>query len=49
MKTTMSSKRVVDLCIYVDENAYSPTADKEKIFDALYHIVLRISHKHKLL
>lgn len=49
MKTTMSSKRVVDLCIYVDENAYSPNADKEKIFDALYHIVLRICHKHKLL
>ena len=49
MKTSQSQKRVVDLCIYVDQNAYSPNVDKERIFDALYNIVLRICHKHKLL
>ena len=49
MKTRDSQKRVVDLCIYVDENAYKEDVDKEKLFDALYNIVIRISHKHRVL
>ena len=45
MMNSQNGKRIVDLCIYVDENAYKQDHDKEKIFDALYRIVYSLSMK----
>ena len=48
MRNSQNGKRIVDLCIYVDENAYKENHDKEKIFDALYKIVYALSMKQKI-
>ena len=40
---------MVDLCIWVDENAYKKDVDKDELFDSLYWIVNSISIKHKML
>ena len=41
-------QRVVDLCMWVDENAYKEDVDKEQLFDSLYNIVIKIAVNHKL-
>lgn len=46
---SQKNERVVDLCIWVDANAYDPNVDKEKLFDSLYQIVCSIAIKNKLL
>lgn len=46
---SQKNERVVDLCIWVDANAYDPNVDKEKLFDSLYQIVCSIAIKHKML
>ena len=48
MINSQRGKRIVDLCIYVDENIYKDDHDKEKIFDALYRIVYALSMKQKI-
>ena len=48
MINSQRGKRVVDLCIYVDQNAYNENVDKEKLFDALYNIVYALAMKQKL-
>lgn len=48
MRNSQNGKRIVDLCIYVDENAYKENHDKEKVFDALYRIVYSLSMKSKI-
>lgn len=45
MINSQNGKRIVDLCIYIDENVYKENHDKEKIFDALYRIVYALSVK----
>lgn len=49
MMISQKNERIVDLCIWVDENAYSQGVDKEKLFDSLYRIVSVLAIKHKLL
>lgn len=49
MINSQRGRRTVDLCIYVDNNAYSPDVDKEQLFDALYNIAYSVSFKHKML
>ena len=41
-------KRIVDLCIYVDENIYKENHDQEKIFNYIYTIVNTLAVKQKL-
>ena len=48
MINSQRGKRIVDLCIYVDENVYKENHDREKIFDALYRIVHSLAVKGKL-
>lgn len=48
MINSQRGKRIVDLCIYVDQNAYSENVDKEKLFDALYNIVYALAVKQRL-
>ena len=45
MMNLKNKPRIVDLCIYVDENAYNEARDDEKIFNALYNIVYALSMK----
>lgn len=49
MINSQRGRRTVDLCIYVDNNAYNPDVDKEQLFDALYNIAYSVSFKHKML
>ena len=49
MLMSQKNERVVDLCIWVDANAYKEDVDKEKLFDSLYQIVCSIAIKHKML
>ena len=46
---SQKNERIVDLCIWVDENAYKEDVDKEKLYDSLYRIVSVLAIKHKLL
>lgn len=48
MINSQRGKRVVDLCIYVDQNAYKENHDKEKLFDAIHNIVIVLAVKAKL-
>ena len=41
-------KRVVDLCKWIDENAYKENVDKEILFDSLFRCVTLICIKNKL-
>lgn len=41
--------RVVDMCIYIDNNVYKEKFDETKIFEYLHNIVYLLSVKHKLL
>lgn len=49
MLMSQKNERVVDLCIWVDANAYKEDVDKEKLFDSLYQIVCSIAIKNKML
>lgn len=49
MMISQKNERIVDLCIWVDENAYKEDVDKEKLYDSLYRIVSVLAIKHKLL
>ena len=49
MIISQKNERIVDLCIWVDQNAYKQGVDKEKLFDSLYRIVSVLAIKHKLL
>ena len=40
--------RVVDLCIYIDANAYNENKDQDKLFNSLYSVVKTLSVKWKL-
>lgn len=40
--------RIVDLCIYVDDNIYKENHDQEKIFNYIYTIVKTLAVKQKL-
>lgn len=39
--------RYVDMCIWVDENAYTDNCDDEKLFEYLYHLAVMLAHKGK--
>lgn len=39
--------RYVDMCIWIDENAYKEGCDEEKLFEYLYHLALMLAHKSK--
>ena len=39
--------RIVDLCIYVDNNVYKENHDQEKIFNYIYTIIHTLAVKHK--
>lgn len=43
-----SDVRVVDMCIYIDNNVYKEQYDETKIYEYLYSIVYLLSVKHKL-
>ena len=46
--TKPNNIRIVDMCIYIDNNAYTENADPNIIYEYLYHIVYSLAKKNNL-